>query len=382
MKKTLSLILAIILLYAIVPAPAFGETANSELKVTGYKDYETYSDVSDSYWASGAINALSYKTIINGYENGTFQPDNTVSRAEWAKMLTLISGVMPPYYDAHAALPCFGDVNETNWYYEYVNAAAVFMNHYDNLNPSEFKIAYHPEEAALREDITVSIVRIKGYDVNEGDLSALSRFSDAGEISQTAKPYIAVAVSEGLINGFEDGSFRGKNTLTRAEAAVILWRAFEHDSELGGLGLSSSDSDVLRVLGEPESKSEVIFAQYDARYHQQWHYPAQGIIVDIAWWDDEKNICYISAISPCNLSLDRGVSTGSTLEEVINAYHPSGWENESGERYPIHYYREGEAISVIYHGFEGEPVSVKWIRMYLHMDCFYTYVLKTMSLAE
>ena len=364
MKKTLSLILAIMLLGAIVPASAFGETANPELELIRYENHEIYSDVPDDLWASVAINALSDKHILNGYENSTFRPDNTVSRAEWAKMLTLISGVMPPRYYAHAALPCFGDVSETHWYYEYVNAVAVFMNHYDYPYPSEFEIAFHPEDVALREDIAVSLIKLMGYDISKADLSVLGRFSDAGEISQAAKPYIAVAVSERLINGFEDGTFRGKSTLTRAEAATVLWRAFEHDGELGGLGLGSSDSDILRVLGEPESKSEVIFAQYDARYHQQWLYPAQGIVVEIAWRENGKSVCYISVESPYELSLNREVKIGSTLEEVLNAYHPSSFQDEKNNIHQIFYNKDGEKISATYQNFDAESISVEWISMY------------------
>ena len=83
----------------------------------------------------------------------------------------------------------------------------------------------------MREDVTVSLVKLKGYDVSEVDYSYLNQFSDPASISNSLKAYVAVAVEKNLINGFEDGTFRGQDTLTRAEAAALLWRAFQYGSD-------------------------------------------------------------------------------------------------------------------------------------------------------
>lgn len=59
-------------------------------------------------------------------------------------------------------------------------------------------------------------------------------FSDVDAISTAAQPYVALAVENGMISGYEDGTFRGQATITRGEAAAMLWRAFQYggDSKL------------------------------------------------------------------------------------------------------------------------------------------------------
>lgn len=56
----------------------------------------------------------------------------------------------------------------------------------------------------------------------------LNNFRDVDSISNYAKGYVAVAVKNNLISGFEDKTFKGQATLTRAEAATLLYRAFQH----------------------------------------------------------------------------------------------------------------------------------------------------------
>ena len=56
-------------------------------------------------------------------------------------------------------------------------------------------------------------------------------FSDAYSISADARPYVAVAVERGLISGYEDDTFRGQQGITRAEAATLLWRAYQYGND-------------------------------------------------------------------------------------------------------------------------------------------------------
>ncbi len=55
----------------------------------------TFADVSIDYWASGYINAACGLGIINGYEDGTFKPDNYITYAETIKMLVVALGYEP-----------------------------------------------------------------------------------------------------------------------------------------------------------------------------------------------------------------------------------------------------------------------------------------------
>ncbi len=215
-KKVISIILVAILLMTQIGVFA-----------KDYSDYpQRFWDVPKDHWAFGYISELVDKGVLNGYEDGSFRPDDTVTRAEWAKIMVLAAGLPlvygfetpDRYFDSH-----FWDMHD-HWANPYVNAAEDYLASYGD---GSFK----PDQAAVREDVTVSMVKLKGYDVSKVDYSYLSRFSDMNSISNSLKAYVAVAVEKELIDGFEDGTFRGQDTLTRAEAATLLWRAFQYGND-------------------------------------------------------------------------------------------------------------------------------------------------------
>ncbi len=179
-------------------------------------DYpQKFWDVSKDHWAFVYIADLADRGVINGYEDGSFKPNRTVTRAEWAKIMVDAAGVQI----ADDAL-YFTDMSN-HWANKYVNAAKNYLTGYADGS-------YRPDQAATREDVTVAMVRLKGYDLSEVDYSYLSKFNDVDSVSNYAKGYVAVAVQNNLISGFEDNTFRGQDTLTRAEAATLLYRAFQH----------------------------------------------------------------------------------------------------------------------------------------------------------
>lgn len=207
-KKMISAILAVILLMTQI--------------VVFSKDYSDYPqrfwDVPKDHWAFGYISELVDKGVLAGYEDGSFRPDNTVTRAEWAKIMVLAAGL--PANDNNVY---YTDMSN-HWANIYVNTAKDYLAAYTDGT-------FRPDQAAVREDVTVSMVKLKGYDVSNVDYSYLSQFTDTNSISNSLKAYVAVAVEKDLISGFDDGTFRGQDTLTRAEAATLLWRAFQYGND-------------------------------------------------------------------------------------------------------------------------------------------------------
>lgn len=91
---------------------------------------------------------------------------------------------------------------------------------------------YQPNNNALREDIAVALVKLKGYSTVGYDLSIIqTMFTDWQSISSAAQPYVAVAVEQGLISGYDDGTFKGQQGITRAEASTLLWRAYQYGND-------------------------------------------------------------------------------------------------------------------------------------------------------
>ena len=183
------------------------------------KEYpQKFWDVSKDHWAFEYIADLADRGVINGYDDGSFKPSKTVSRAEWAKMMVDAAGVVVNDNSTN-----FTDM-ANHWANKYVNAAKNYLTGYKDGS-------YRPDQAATREDVTVAMVKLKGYDLSEVDYSNLSKFKDNDSISNYAKVYVAVALTKDLISGFEDNTFRGQATLTRAEAATLLFRAFQKGND-------------------------------------------------------------------------------------------------------------------------------------------------------
>lgn len=190
------------------------------------KDYSNYPqkfwDLNKNHWAYTYISELTDKNVINGYEDGSFRPENTVLRSEWAKMMCTASGKEPMSLENSNSYAV--DYTSGDWYYGYINSIAQYMNFYQDDNRD---IYFKPNQAVSREDVTVSLVKLKGYNVDNVDYSYITHFEDSNSISNNIKKYIAIAIEKGLISGYEDNTFRGQDTLTRAEAATLLCRAFQ-----------------------------------------------------------------------------------------------------------------------------------------------------------
>lgn len=220
-NKLISLLISTCLLggmFINVFAVGYGE----ELKNAPVKTYEQkFSDVPESYWAFNYISEMAERGVLSGYPDGKFYPDSQVTRAEFAKIMTTAAGLSVTQPTAQL----FADVQISQWYAPYVHTAKEYLSAYSQGGASY----YLPNTPALREDIAVALVKLKGYSTTGADLSMLERmFADDQSISDNAKIYIATAIENGLISGYNDGTFKGQNSITRAEAATLLWRAYQY----------------------------------------------------------------------------------------------------------------------------------------------------------
>ena len=158
-------------------------------------------------WAGEAISALSDKGIINGYGDGTFRPDGNVTRAEFAKMLTLS-------FDLNGIDGSFSDING-HWAENYINSAASVMYNLEK--------RFMPDIAATRADIAYAAAN--ALKLVSSDASMAGTFTDFNLIEEDMKASVLAAIENGIIIGYEDSTVRPQNPVTRAEAAVIIYRA-------------------------------------------------------------------------------------------------------------------------------------------------------------
>ena len=242
MRRTLKTLLTTLMVISITVTATFAAPVSygSELKNMPNKSYnQIFNDVPKTYWAFDYISEMNTRHVLSGYPNGYFYPDNYVTRGEFAKIMTLAAGmdVTDPTYSNYA------DVTIDDWYCPYIETARYYLSGYSN-GETTF---YLPNDNALREDIAVALVKLKGYSTTGFDLSILkAMFTDWQSISDGAQKYVATAVEKGLISGYEDGTFRGQDGVTRAETATLLWRAYQY-----GNGNKNFEQVTKEVLPEP-----------------------------------------------------------------------------------------------------------------------------------
>ena len=198
---------------------AYGE----EYTNYSYEATQKYTDVPVSYWAFDAINQVSAKKWFNGYPDGTFRPENTITRAEAAKVFAEFLGLEIVTSDNSS----FYDVNPNEWYAPYVEAARELFPVHTTI---QGKRPFNPELPVTREDVIYALVKSLGCinDRKYVDLSVVDMLDDADSISADVKPYVAVALMEKLVSGYPDNTIKAQSQLTRAEFAVLLLRGTQH----------------------------------------------------------------------------------------------------------------------------------------------------------
>lgn len=160
------------------------------------------------HWAENVIEKWSDSGVINGYEDGSFRPDDNITRAELAKIIATVSKLE----NENKYTTVFTDINVGDWYYAYVMEcyANNIINGYDDGS-------FRPNSFVTREEAAVMFSR--SFDIYAQ--MSLS-FTDSNDISDWALDSVTIMAAQGIIKGYEDGTFRPSEYITRAETVKIL----------------------------------------------------------------------------------------------------------------------------------------------------------------
>lgn len=166
------------------------------------------------YWAKPYILALIAKKIIAGFPDGTFKPNEPVTRAQFA---TIVSKAFSP--TSQRASLDFSDVKRNFWAYQPVQTAyqGGFMTGYPG---GIFK----PQEQISRVQVLVSLAN--GLNLPSGNPNALSVYKDASQIPNYASGPVAAATERQLVVNYPTPSQLNPNRqATRAEVAAFVYQA-------------------------------------------------------------------------------------------------------------------------------------------------------------
>ena len=235
MKKVLSIVLSIAMVVCMAPTMAFAATTSAQADAA-------YSDTKGTA-CEGAVNVLSALGVVDGFEDGTYKPEQTVTRAQMAKLIVTALGVADY---ASATTSQFSDMGNATWAIPYVEYAAN-LNIVNGVGNGKFS----PNNTVTYEQVATMIVRALG-------------FTDKCNEMNGSWPaiYIQKATALGLFN---DVANKGATGASRGDVAIMLYNALsvpevyadndgQTNKKVGSDGGVVTMMDTLNVNGSTEYK--------------------------------------------------------------------------------------------------------------------------------
>lgn len=170
--------------------------------------FATVIDIKD-HWAKDDINQLIKDGKIEGYPDGRFRPNRNITRAEFIKIVNNVF----EYGKIEEIL--FHDVKKDDWFYEDIRKA-VGAGYIGGCDDNTMR----PNRPITRQEASKIVAIACGLDYELSD--SAREFKDIDEIESWSLNYIGVLKDKGYMAGYDDGSFKPKNQITRAETAKLL----------------------------------------------------------------------------------------------------------------------------------------------------------------
>lgn len=205
-QRILSALLALCIVFSLVPT-ALAEKADD------------FTDVSRSDWYYQFVDYVTSKGYFNGVADKTFAPADNMTRAMFVTVLFRFHGAK-----GDSSQSAFVDVAPGEWYTDAINWAAA-NRIVDGVGNGKFA----PNDPITRAQMCTMIERYldlyrKAWKVTLPESGSLSVMVDESAIPAYALAAVKQCQRHGLVNGFEDGTFRPNDLSTRAQVAAVIYR--------------------------------------------------------------------------------------------------------------------------------------------------------------
>lgn len=205
-QRILSALLALCIVFSLVPT-ALAEKADD------------FTDVSRSDWYYQFVDYVTSKGYFNGVADKTFAPADNMTRAMFVTVLFRFDGAK-----GDRSQSAFTDVAPGEWYTDAINWAAA-NRIVDGVGNGKFA----PNDPITRAQMCTMIERYlalykKAWKVTLPETGSVSVMVDENAIPAYALAAVKQCQRHGLVNGFEDGTFRPNELSTRAQVAAVIYR--------------------------------------------------------------------------------------------------------------------------------------------------------------
>lgn len=181
---------------------------------------QTFSDIDGTHWAYENVRKMVQKGIINGYPDGTFRPDETISRGEFCVLLSKAAklNIVFENNSQHWATPYINAIKENTWTYK---------DWY--LSDDNFDAPVNRGEAAMGLcDVYLKYPISLTHKMDEVNTFLTTTYNDTTNIGAFSE-VVYVMTTNNLMRGDTDGCFHAERPITRAEMCTILCRAYANE---------------------------------------------------------------------------------------------------------------------------------------------------------
>lgn len=243
----------------------------------------TFSDVSSNYWAAQFIQQLSQRGVIAGFPDGSFRPEEPVTRAQFAAMVNKAFQKTPQ----RQAIG-FVDVPSNYWASSAIQQAYTigFLSGYPGNR-------FEPNQAIPRQQVLVSLANGLQYTPGSNVETTLQYFNDSGNIAGYARSPIAAATEQRIVVNYPNVNFLNPTaTATRAQVAAFIYQALVSSNQ------ASAISSPYIVATQPNTPRLPVAVTIP-----------QGTTIPVKYDQAEKILVTKDETAPLTLTVDQNVVT-------------------------------------------------------------------------
>ena len=222
MRKILSVFLSLTLLMTLFAGSALAKPDNGMGMGMGKIKAKKFTDI-EGHWGKGSIMKMQANGLLNGYEDGSFRPDNTITQAEVAVLIDkLVQMKLNVKNDNDEVLNANEDLRGVpGWAKKAVQKGV--KNKYLNLK------RFHSHVQCDR--LTLSVQLAKALGLEPVDDKGINPFKDRGLIADEDYGYLLALYKAGYIKGYPDGNFNPNGFIKRAEIACLIEKLLGDDDD-------------------------------------------------------------------------------------------------------------------------------------------------------
>lgn len=222
-----------------------------------------FKDEKELKWALEHIIRLAAKGVFNGYEDGTFKPNQSITRIESIVAAVRLMGLKDQAESAEEMQTAlnFKDADQLKKKYPWAVGYVAVALEKDLFNETDESI--QADKPATRLFAATLLVKALGLEAEaKAKANSTLNFKDANKIPAGSVGYVAVALEKNLITGYNDNTFRPNQPVTRAELAALLDRTDsqlpDHDAQAITGKLKAAPANGSIVVVKPDNKEVTI----------------------------------------------------------------------------------------------------------------------------